>query len=74
MRPVFRRSDYKLEDIVYELNVAGAALARAACDEYTAQNPAKPRLRRGRDGTDIAHSVHLAGRERSGLARNVTFR
>ena len=38
------QSDYKLEDIVYELNVAGAALARAACDKYTAQNPAKPRL------------------------------
>jgi beta-lactam-binding protein with PASTA domain len=34
------QSDYKLEDIVYELNVAGAALARAACDKYTAQNPA----------------------------------
>ena len=38
------QADYKLEHIVYELNVAGARLAREACDEFTAQNPAKPRF------------------------------
>jgi 5-methyltetrahydrofolate--homocysteine methyltransferase len=38
------QADYGLEAIVYELNVAGARLAREACDEYTANNPAKPRF------------------------------
>ncbi|MDD2663136.1 MAG: methionine synthase [Dechloromonas sp.] len=38
------QADYKLEAIVYELNKEGAALARKLCDEFTAQNPAKPRF------------------------------
>jgi 5-methyltetrahydrofolate--homocysteine methyltransferase len=66
------QSDYKLEDIVYELNVAGAALARAACDKYTAQNPAKPRLVAGVIGptsrtASISPDVNDPG------ARNVSF-
>ena len=66
------QSDYKLEDIVYELNFTGAALARAACDKYTAQNPAKPRLVAGVMGptsrtASISPDVNDPG------ARNVTF-
>jgi 5-methyltetrahydrofolate--homocysteine methyltransferase len=38
------QADYHLESIVYELNFAGAKLAREACDEFTAQDPAKPRF------------------------------
>src|SRR5487761_2641590 len=38
------QADYGLEAIVYELNVAGAKLARDVCDEFTARNPAKPRF------------------------------
>ena len=38
------QADYKLESIVYELNVAGAKLARAVCDEFTAKDPQKPRF------------------------------
>ena len=38
------QADYQLEAIVYELNVAGAKLAREACDEYTAKDPSKPRF------------------------------
>ena len=38
------QSDYGLEAVVYELNVAGAKLAREVCDEFTAGNPAKPRF------------------------------
>jgi 5-methyltetrahydrofolate--homocysteine methyltransferase len=38
------QADYKLEAVVYELNKEGAALARRLCDEFTAQNPAKPRF------------------------------
>ncbi|MEF8712535.1 MAG: methionine synthase [Accumulibacter sp.] len=38
------QADYHLEAIVYELNVAGAQLARAVCDEFTARDPARPRF------------------------------
>jgi 5-methyltetrahydrofolate--homocysteine methyltransferase len=37
------QADYHLEAIVHELNFAGAQLARAVCDEFTARNPGKPR-------------------------------
>jgi len=38
------QADYKLESIVYELNLAAAKLAREAADEFTKKNPAKPRF------------------------------
>ncbi len=38
------QADYGLESIVYELNLAGARLAREACEQFTADNPAKPRF------------------------------
>ena len=38
------QADYHLEALVYELNVAGAQLARAVCDEFTARDPARPRF------------------------------
>lgn len=38
------QADYGMEDIVYELNREGAALARAAADKFTAQTPDKPRF------------------------------
>ncbi|WP_018605073.1 methionine synthase [Uliginosibacterium gangwonense] len=38
------QAEYGLEDVAYELNVAGARLVRELCDEYTARNPAKPCL------------------------------
>jgi len=38
------QTDYGLEALVFELNFTGADLARRLCDEYTAQNPAKPRF------------------------------
>ena len=66
------QADYKLESIVYELNVAGAKLAREVCDEFTAKNPAKPRFVAGvlgptsRTGS-ISPDVNDPG------YRNVTF-
>ncbi len=36
------QADYELQEIAYELNVVGAQLARAACDEYEATD-GKPR-------------------------------
>ncbi|MBK8568891.1 MAG: methionine synthase [Nitrosomonadales bacterium] len=37
-------ADYQMEHLVYELNVAGAKLARDVCDEYEIQVPGKPRF------------------------------
>jgi 5-methyltetrahydrofolate--homocysteine methyltransferase len=44
------QSDYGLESIVYELNVAGARLARTAADEWTAKTPDRPRFVAGSMG------------------------
>lgn len=38
------QADYGLEQSVYELNLAGARLARAAADRFTQQQPGKPRF------------------------------
>jgi 5-methyltetrahydrofolate--homocysteine methyltransferase len=37
-------ADYGMEALVYELNFEGAKLARSVADEFTAQNPDKPRF------------------------------
>ena len=44
------QADYGLENAVYELNVAGARLARAAADEWTARTPQRPRFVAGSIG------------------------
>jgi 5-methyltetrahydrofolate--homocysteine methyltransferase len=38
------QADYHLEFLAYELNLEGARLARQAADQFTAQNPDKPRF------------------------------
>lgn len=38
------QADYGTEDLVYELNKKSAELAKAACEEFTALNPDKPRF------------------------------
>ncbi|MGE2737008.1 methionine synthase [Mycolicibacterium vaccae] len=63
-------SDYGMEDLSYELNYAGAALARAACDEFS--TPEKPRYVAGALGpttrtASISPDVNDPG------ARNVTY-
>src|SRR6516165_5077760 len=37
-------SDYKMESLVYELNVAGAKIARCVADQAMASNPERPRF------------------------------
>ena len=37
-------ADYRMEDLVYELNLEGARLARAAADDYSVRTPDKPRF------------------------------
>lgn len=43
-------ADYHLEDLVYELNYESAKLAREVADEFTLQNPDKPRFVAGSIG------------------------
>ncbi|MGI9174106.1 MAG: methionine synthase, partial [Rhodothermales bacterium] len=44
------QADYGLEDVVYDLNVAAARLAREAADVYTQKTPEKPRFVAGAIG------------------------
>ncbi|WP_026880436.1 methionine synthase [Hymenobacter norwichensis] len=44
------QADYALEHVVYELNYESARLAKEAADEFTTQNPAKPRFVAGAIG------------------------
>ncbi|MBI4970592.1 MAG: methionine synthase [Candidatus Omnitrophica bacterium] len=43
-------ADYKMEDKVYELNLASAKLAKKMAEEYTRKNPSKPRFVAGAMG------------------------
>ena len=65
-------ADYGMEALSYELNVAGAALARRVCDEFEARDPSRPRWVAGVLGptnrtASISPEVENPG------ARNVTF-
>ena len=44
------QADYGLQDLVYELNVAAARLAREAADEWSARTPDRPRFVAGSMG------------------------
>ena len=43
-------ADYHMEDLVYELNLESAKIARKVCDEFTDANPEKPRFVAGSIG------------------------
>jgi 5-methyltetrahydrofolate--homocysteine methyltransferase len=65
-------ADYGMESLAYELNVAGAALARRVADEFEAQDPTRPRWVAGVLGptnrtASISPEVENPG------ARNVTY-
>ena len=65
-------ADYKMEEYAYELNYAGARLAREACDEVTAKDPTKPRFVFGALGpTNRTGSISPSVEDAS--MRNVTF-
>ena len=63
------QADYGMEDIAYELNLAGARLAREAAD-HRGERGRQAALRRRRARADQPHRVDLAGRERSRLPRH----
>jgi 5-methyltetrahydrofolate--homocysteine methyltransferase len=65
-------SDYGMEELAYEINVAAARLARRACDEVTATSPDRPRYVAGALGplnrtASISPDVNDPG------ARNIDF-
>jgi 5-methyltetrahydrofolate--homocysteine methyltransferase len=65
-------ADYGMEALSYELNVAGATLARRVCDEFEGTDPSRPRWVAGVLGptnrtASISPEVENPG------ARNVTF-
>jgi 5-methyltetrahydrofolate--homocysteine methyltransferase len=64
--------DYDMTGHIREMNLAGATIAREAADEFTAQNPAKPRFVAGSVGpTNKTASISP---DISDLAlRNITF-
>ncbi len=69
---VISQSDYGLEDIAYELNVAAAKLAREAADDWTKRTPDRPRFVAGAIGptnrtASISPDVNNPG------FRNVSF-
>ena len=49
-------SDYQLEDLAFEMNLASAQLARQTADEYTAKNPTRPRFVAGAIGRIVLPS------------------
>ena len=66
------QADYQLETIIWDLNLAGAQLARAAANKFTLQTPEKPRFVAGVLGptprtASISPDVNDPG------ARNITF-
>ncbi len=65
-------ADYGMEELAYEMNLAAATLARAACDEVTASDPSRPRYVAGALGptnrtASISPDVNDPG------ARNTSF-
>jgi 5-methyltetrahydrofolate--homocysteine methyltransferase len=69
---VISMADYGMESLAYEMNVAAARLARAACDRWNAKTPEKPRFVTGAMGptnrtASISPDVNNPG------FRNVSF-
>jgi 5-methyltetrahydrofolate--homocysteine methyltransferase len=66
------QSDYKLQHLAHELNLAGARLARAACDAMSAKTPEKPRFVIGVLGP-TSRTASLSPDVNDPGFRNVTF-
>ena len=65
-------ADYGMESIAYELNVAGAALARRVADAAEARDPSRPRFVAGVLGP-TNRTASLSPEVENPGARNVTF-
>ena len=67
------QADYHLQHLARELNLEGAKLARAACDRFEAQDPARPRFAIGVLGP-TSRTASLSPDVNDPGFRNVTFR
>ena len=66
------QADYQLEDVVYEMNVAAARVARQAADAWTEKTPDRPRLVAGAMGP-TNKTLSLSPRVTDPGFRAVTF-
>ncbi|MDG1858137.1 MAG: homocysteine S-methyltransferase family protein [Emcibacteraceae bacterium] len=66
------QADYQMEDVVYELNVACAKVARKAADEFSALTPDKPRFVAGVLGP-TSRTASLSPDVNDPAFRNVSF-
>ncbi|OQA88843.1 MAG: Methionine synthase [Lentisphaerae bacterium ADurb.Bin242] len=66
------QAEYGLERFVYDLNKAGAAVARECADRFTAKNPSKPRFVAGSMGP-TSRSASMSPDINNPALRNVTF-
>ncbi len=66
------QADYALESLSYELNVAGARLARQAVDEFAAATPGRPRFVAGAMGP-TTRTLSLSPDVNDPSARSTTF-
>src|ERR671915_1942846 len=66
------QADYRMEDLVYELNYEAARVARTAADTFTAKTPDKPRLVAGALGP-TNRTASLSADVNNPGSRNITF-
>ena len=66
------QTEYGLADLAFELNVAGARLARELCDEYTARTPDRPRFCAGVIGP-TSRTLSISPDVNDPGFRNITF-
>ena len=66
------QEEYGLQDLVYELNKAGAAVARKAADACTRLNPGKPRFVAGSMGP-TGRTASMSPDVNNPSMRNITF-
>ena len=66
------QADYGMEELTAELNREGARLAREAADEYTAQNPDRPRFVAGVLGP-TSRTASISPDVNDPAARNTSF-
>jgi 5-methyltetrahydrofolate--homocysteine methyltransferase len=66
------QSDYGLDSIVYELNLEGARLAKAAADEWTIRTPDRPRFVAGSMGP-TNRILSISPNVNDPAFRNMTF-
>ena len=64
------QEDYRMADLAYEMNVAAARIARAACDKYS--TPDKPRFVAGALGP-TPKTASISPDVNDPAARNITF-